>query len=101
MKRRFSVSVWREGEWCVAQCLDVDVASQGKTEAEALGNLREALELYLQPPYPSELPRLATVEVDVRAAWAASFVRETSSICANSNQIEEQPVVESRGLFSI
>jgi predicted RNase H-like HicB family nuclease len=36
MKRRFSASVWREGDWYVAQCLDVDVASQGETEAEAL-----------------------------------------------------------------
>ena len=68
MKRQFSVSVWREGDWYVAQCLDVDVASQGETEAEALGNLRQALELYLQPPFPGVLPRLATVEVEVGAA---------------------------------
>ena len=41
--------VWREGDWYVAQCLDVDIASQGKTEDEALANLREALDLYFEP----------------------------------------------------
>src|SRR5260370_16135314 len=29
-----------EEDWCVSQCLDVDVASQGATEEEALENLR-------------------------------------------------------------
>lgn len=58
MKKTFSASVWREGEWFVAQCLDVDVASQGQSEAEALENLKEALELYFEEPrakpiYPS------------------------------------------------
>ncbi len=46
MKRRFTASIWREGDWFVAQCLEVDVASQGESEDEALGNLREALELH-------------------------------------------------------
>jgi hypothetical protein len=32
----------------VALCLDVDVASDGPTEAEAVANLREALALYFQ-----------------------------------------------------
>ena len=50
MKRRFSASVWREGDWYVAQCLDVDVASQGEIEEEALANLREALDLHFEPP---------------------------------------------------
>ena len=36
---------WKENNWFIAQCLKVDVASQGETEEEALANLREALEL--------------------------------------------------------
>ncbi len=40
---------WQEGNWCIAQCLDVDVASQGETEEEAIEALREALELYYTP----------------------------------------------------
>jgi predicted RNase H-like HicB family nuclease len=49
VKRPFAATVWREGNWYVSQCLEVDVASQGATEEEALVNLREALELYFEP----------------------------------------------------
>jgi len=50
MKQRFSASIWQEGEWYIAQCVQVDVASQGATEDEALENLRAALELHFSPP---------------------------------------------------
>jgi len=50
MKQSFTASVWQEGEWYIAQCIDVDVASQGATEDEALDNLRDALELHFTPP---------------------------------------------------
>jgi len=50
MKREFTAAVWREGDWFVSQCLEVDVASQGRTEEEALESLKEALELHFQPP---------------------------------------------------
>lgn len=49
MRRPFSASVWREGEWYVARCLEIDIASQGDTEDEAMANLEEALELYFEP----------------------------------------------------
>jgi predicted RNase H-like HicB family nuclease len=66
---RLTASVTRDGDWYVAQCLDVEVASQGRTIDEALANLREALELYFedQPvPDPSE-PIIAPVEVKLSA----------------------------------
>ncbi|MFY9621840.1 MAG: type II toxin-antitoxin system HicB family antitoxin [Pyrinomonadaceae bacterium] len=47
---KFTTSMWQEDEWFVAQCVEVDVASQGKTEAEALDNLRDALELHFTTP---------------------------------------------------
>jgi len=50
MKREFKASVSREGDRFVAQCLEVDVASQGPTEAQALANLEEALALHFEPP---------------------------------------------------
>jgi predicted RNase H-like HicB family nuclease len=46
--RYFTADVTQEGEWFVAQCREVDVASQGTTAAEAVANLREALELFCQ-----------------------------------------------------
>lgn len=40
--------VWKEGKYYVAQCLNVDVSSFGKTKKEALAALDEALELYFE-----------------------------------------------------
>lgn len=54
---RWLAEVEREGDYVVAQCLDVDVSSFGASEAEALANLREALELYFEDA-PSGAPRL-------------------------------------------
>lgn len=56
MTRVFTASVWREGDWYVAQALEVDVASQGETVELALANLREALELYLEPLDSAVIP---------------------------------------------
>ena len=67
MKQSFTASVYKEGEWYVAQALDVDVASQGETVDEALTNLREALELHFEPPIPTSAPELRRIEVEVTA----------------------------------
>ena len=44
----FSSVVTREGRRYVADCPELEIASQGKTFELALKNLREAIELYLQ-----------------------------------------------------
>lgn len=43
--------VWKEGDVFVADCPQLEIASQGETEDEALSNLQEAIELYLED-YP-------------------------------------------------
>lgn len=40
--------VWKEDNLYVAKALEVEVASQGETEEQALENLQEALELYFE-----------------------------------------------------
>ena len=45
--RTLTAAVHQEEDWYVAQCLEVDVASQGETVEEALANLQEAVALYL------------------------------------------------------
>jgi predicted RNase H-like HicB family nuclease len=40
--------VYREDEFFVAQCLNVDVSSFGGTREEAIANLKEAVELYFE-----------------------------------------------------
>ncbi len=68
MKRVFSATVWREGDWFVSQCLELDVASQGSTEEEALANLHEALELHFEPPLATRPTTIRQIEVEVGAA---------------------------------
>ena len=45
--RTLTAAVHQEEDWYVAQCLEVDVASQGQSLDDALANLREAVTLYL------------------------------------------------------
>jgi len=67
MKQTFTASVWQEDKWFIAQCREVDVASQGETEEEALENLRDALELHFTPPVATVAPQIRTVEVEIAA----------------------------------
>ena len=68
MKQTFTARIWKEDDWFIAQCAEIDVASQGHTETEALASLREALELFLEPPTPTVNPTVAHIEVEVGAA---------------------------------
>lgn len=67
------VLVWREGNWFVARCVEVEVASQGKTKKEALKNIEEALALYFEDEKVSAPPSLSDLEltdVTVSASYA-------------------------------
>lgn len=48
----FTTSIDQEDNWFIAQCLEVDIASQGESEEKAIANLPEALELYFESPNP-------------------------------------------------
>lgn len=64
---KYNVIIQKEEEWYVAKCLDNSIASQGKTIEEAMKNLKEAIELYLQdekPIKPKEI-FITTLEVAV------------------------------------
>ena len=50
--------IWKEGKHYVAQCLNVDVSSFGKTKAEALKNIKEALDLYFEDAKISEVRKI-------------------------------------------
>lgn len=51
-------AVWKEGKFYVAQCLNVEVSSFGKSKKEALDNLNEALELYFEDQKFSKLVKI-------------------------------------------
>jgi len=65
---KLTVFLWREGKWFIAYEPCTGVASQGRSEEEALKNIKEALELYLEENrdadvYPLEDAKVVHVEV--------------------------------------
>lgn len=52
---RYTAWIEREDDGYVALCPELDVASQGDTVEEALANLRDAVELFLECADPSEV----------------------------------------------
>ncbi|MFA6988901.1 MAG: type II toxin-antitoxin system HicB family antitoxin [Candidatus Gastranaerophilaceae bacterium] len=46
--KNIKYTVYKEGEYYVSQCLNVDISSFGNTIEEAIENLTEALELYFE-----------------------------------------------------
>lgn len=62
--RNIHYTLYREESDYVAQCLDYDISSFGSTETEALANLKEALELYLEDiPESASIPKISNVTV--------------------------------------
>lgn len=47
-KQTLNVIIWKEDKLFVAKFLEIELASQGETKQEAINNLKEALELYLE-----------------------------------------------------
>lgn len=48
MSKTLTFKVEPEGDIYVAQCLDVDIASDGLTREEAIANLQEAMTLHVE-----------------------------------------------------
>lgn len=65
----YTAVVHKEGALYVAQCPEVGTASQGESIEEAISNLQEATELYLEefPMEQSFRPILTTFEVAAHA----------------------------------
>lgn len=63
--KTFTAVIQKEEDMYVAKCTEIGTVSQGKTIEEALANLKEATELYLEefPVEKNAHPILATFEV--------------------------------------
>ena len=64
VQQTLTAVIRREDDLYVAQCPEVGTASQGRTVEEAVANLKEATELYLEEfPMPKfERPFMTTFE---------------------------------------
>jgi predicted RNase H-like HicB family nuclease len=69
MTQTFTAIIHKENDWYVADCPEVGTVSQGKTVEEAVANLKEATELYLEefPLQEVSRPLLTTFDVTMYA----------------------------------
>lgn len=65
MKRQFTAVVEREDDGFVSLCPELDIASQGDSIEDAVENLREAVELFLEAASPEEIKQRVHDEVYV------------------------------------
>lgn len=69
MIHKSTAIIQKEGKWFVARSLELGVTTQGRTVEEAKGNLREAVELYVEDMPRSkkvlahEAPLITSIEV--------------------------------------
>lgn len=71
----FTAIIHKEEDMYVAKCPEVGTVSQGKTIEEALANLKEATELYLEEfPIEEETKPIMTVFEAVKRAKAEEAV---------------------------
>lgn len=63
MKTEFKNVVWKEGKYFVALCLNIEVSSFGETKEEALKNLNEAIELYMEDASFDNLAEIDSPEI--------------------------------------
>jgi len=69
MNHVFSVVVYKEKKYYVAECPEVGTVSQGATIEDAINNLKEATELYLEefPLKKKSKPFVSFFEVSLHA----------------------------------
>lgn len=63
--RTYTAVLFKEDDLFVAECPEVGTVSQGKSIDEAISNLKEATELYLEefPPPEATHPLVTTFEI--------------------------------------
>ncbi len=63
MKTQLKNVVWKEGDYFVAQCLNIDISSFGESKDEALTNLNEAIELFMEDASIDILTEIESPEI--------------------------------------
>ncbi len=82
---RYTAILEKEGDKYVALCPELDVASQGVTVEEAIANLKEAVELFLECADPGEIKQRMHGEILVTRFEAAvrphEMTRALAALC--------------------
>jgi predicted RNase H-like HicB family nuclease len=54
MKHNIQAYIYKDEKYYVAECLEINVVTQGRTLDETISNLREAINLHLEEGDPAE-----------------------------------------------
>lgn len=65
-KRTLHIITWKEDKLFVAKFIELELASQGKTKKEALANLQEALDLFMEDEDKNSLEFPSVEEVSTQ-----------------------------------
>lgn len=60
-----TASIWKEEDMFVAKCVELGVTTQGRTKEEAVANLKEAIELYLEDEELENIPKREIVKLKI------------------------------------
>ena len=63
---KLTAVIEKEGEWCVATCPELGVASQGRTLEDAEAMIKEAVELLIEEADEAEIKRRLNRGVKVK-----------------------------------
>ncbi len=72
--QQFTSIIQRDGDWYVAFCPELDIASQGRTIEEARTNLIEAIELFLETASPTEIQERLHSDVFISPNFLLHFL---------------------------
>lgn len=67
MYKNSTITIWKEENHYVAQCLDIDISSFGNSFEEANKNITEAIELYLEDADIESIPSVETPALTITA----------------------------------
>ena len=81
MNRTFTAILHKEDKLYVAECSEAGTASQGETVEEAVANLKEATELYLE-----EFPLKSVYHPILTTFEAPAYARTTSNLRSTGHQ---------------
>lgn len=65
---RLTAAVSRDGDLFVARCLEVELASRGRSVDDALADLEEALELYFEDEPSPAVTEVITAPIEIVVA---------------------------------
>lgn len=86
----FPIIITREGKWFVASCPLLDIATQGKTEAEVKANMVDLIDDYLNDPDTpkpalEDLLSLSLTNIAVRVPKGVLNAKASTIASAKSN----------------